>query len=210
MSSKYATSDHANQDTNKQRSHRRKGHNKHYEFRGKIEDMNGHTFTSHGETSSPSQYSNTMEQLGRYVSHTYTYGEDIQSLAQNLKDTKISKPEDINQKTGNATAKRIWEKEMDEYVKRSGIYKSNTKKLYSVVWGQCSPVLQARMEQLPSYNTMHQDNDSIMLLKEMRASVFDFDNQAYLHNSMLKAKEALVRIRHQEHESNNNYCKRFK
>ena len=69
--------------------------------------MNGHTFTSHGETSSPSQYSNTMEQLGRYASHTYTYGEDIQSLAQNMKDTKISKPEDINQKTGDATAKRI-------------------------------------------------------------------------------------------------------
>ena len=57
---------------------------------------------------------------------------------------------------------------------------------------------------------MHQDNDSIMLLKEIRASVFEFENQAYIHNSMLKAKEALTRIRQQENESNNDYRKRFK
>ena len=69
--------------------------------------MNEHTFTSHGETSSPSQYSNAMEQLEVYASRTYTYGKDIQSLVQNLENTKISKPEDTNQKTGDATTKRI-------------------------------------------------------------------------------------------------------
>lgn len=90
MTSRDATGDHANQNINKQRFHKRKGNKKYYEFRGKFEDMNGHTFTSHGKTSSSSQYSNTTEQLGRYASHTYTYGEDIQSLIQNLKDTKIS------------------------------------------------------------------------------------------------------------------------
>ena len=57
---------------------------------------------------------------------------------------------------------------------------------------------------------MHRDNDSIMLLKEIQVSVFEFENQAYIHNSMLRAKEALARIRQQEHESNNDYRKRFK
>ena len=118
--------------------------------------------------------------------------------------------EDVNQKTGDTTAKHTWEKESDEYVKRSGIYKSNTKKLYSVVWDQCSPVLQARMESLPNYNTMHQDNDSITLLKEIRVFVFEFENQAYIHNSMMETKKALARIRQQEYESNNDYRKRFK
>ena len=151
-----------------------------------------------------------MQQLGRYTSHTYTYGENIQSLLQNLEDTKISKPEDINQKTGDATTKRIWEKEIDEYVKRSGIYKSNTKKLYSVVWYQCFLVLQTRVESLLNYNMMHRDNDRILLLKEIRASIFEFENQAYIHNSMLKAKEVLARIRQQEYESNNDYWKRSK
>ena len=60
------------------------------------------------------------------------------------------------------------------------------------------------MELIPNYNTMHQDNDSIRFLKEIRASVFEFENQAYMHNSMM------TRISQQEHESNNDYRKRFK
>ena len=112
MTSRDATGDHANQDTIKQRLYKRKVNNtkKYYECRGKIKDINGHTFTSHGETSSPSQYSNAMEQLEVYTSRTYTYGKDIQSLVQNLENTKISKPKITNQKTGDATTKRIQEK----------------------------------------------------------------------------------------------------
>ena len=66
------------------------------------------------------------------------------------------------------------------------------------------------MESLPNYNTMHQDNDSITLLKEIRVFVFEFENQAYIHNSMMETKEILARILQQEHESNNDYRKRFK
>ena len=60
------------------------------------------------------------------------------------------------------------------------------------------------MELIPNYNTMHQYNDSIRFLKEIRASVFEFENQAYIHNSIL------TRVRQQEHEINKDYRKRFK
>ena len=34
-----------------------------------------------------------MEQLGIYVSHTYNYGGDVQTLVENLESTLLVKPE---------------------------------------------------------------------------------------------------------------------
>ena len=74
-----------------------------------------------------------MEKIGRYSSHKSIYGEDIRSLVQNLKNTEISKPDDIDHKSKDKSTKRIQEKEVNEYVKQLSIYKSITKNLYSMV-----------------------------------------------------------------------------
>ena len=48
-----------------------------------------------------------MEKIGRYSSHKSIYGEDIRSLVQNLKNTEISKPDDIDHKSKDKSTKRI-------------------------------------------------------------------------------------------------------
>ena len=122
-------------------------------FKGKVKGMNGNTFVCHGETTAPTQYTDTMEELGRYASHTYKYGEDIQDLVRNLKETVVVKPAKVEEDDKDPTNKRIWEKQVDEYVKRLNLYESNKKGLYSVIWDQCSPALQARMESLNDENS---------------------------------------------------------
>ena len=106
-------------------------------FKGKIEKTEGHTFVCHGETTTPSKYTDAMEQLGRHTTHTYKYGEDIQMLVHTLEETNISKP-DYLKKDKTATDERIWLKEIDGYVTRTSIYSSNKCKLYAVIWDQCS------------------------------------------------------------------------
>ena len=117
--------------------------------------MEGHTFVCHGETTTPFKYNDTMEQLGRYATHTYKYGEDVQLLVQTLEETNISKPDDL-EKVKTATDERIWLKEIDGYVTRMIIYSSNKCKLYAVIWDQCSPSMQARMESLDNYVELSQ------------------------------------------------------
>ncbi len=49
---------------------------------------------------------------------------------------------------------RIWEKEVDEYVKKKKYLYENLKTLYSLVWGQCTDVICTRIEALDKYEIM--------------------------------------------------------
>ena len=48
-----------------------------------------------------------MEQLGRYTTHTYKYGEDMQTLVPTLEEPNILKPDDF-QKDKTVTDERVW------------------------------------------------------------------------------------------------------
>jgi hypothetical protein len=72
--------------------------------------------------------------------------------------------------TASRTVTRIWEKEVDEYVKRKMYLQENLKTLYSLVLGQCTDVILAKLEASDTYNEMSEEADSMKLLKEIRAS----------------------------------------
>lgn len=57
----------------------------------------------------------------------------IENLAMPVLDMLIDPP-----KEATKTQTRIWEKKVDEYVKREMYLQENIKTLYSLVWGQCT------------------------------------------------------------------------
>jgi hypothetical protein len=44
----------------------------------------------------------------------------------------------------NKTLNRIWEKEVNEYVKRKTYLDDNMKTVYSIIWGQCTDVMRQK------------------------------------------------------------------
>ena len=64
---------------------------------------------------------------------------------ENLKVPTLKQPDDLKS-TATATDRRIWEKRVDEYVKRESMLEDNINTLYSLVWGQCTDSLRARIE----------------------------------------------------------------
>ena len=130
----------------------------------------------------PTQYTDTMEQLGRYASHTYKYGENIHLMVQTLEHTPILKPESLKEEKSDVTDKKIWENQVDKYVKRLNIYQSNLKNLYSVVWDQCFLSIQAKKGSQASYKAFNHQSDCIELLREIRESVYQLKSKAYLHD----------------------------
>ena len=132
--------------------------------------MEGHTCVCHGETTTPSKYTDTIKQLDRYATHTYKYGEDIQMLVQTTEETNSSKLDNL-EKDKTASDERVWLKEIDRYVTRTTIYSSNKRKLYAVIWDQCSSSMQAIMESLDNYVERNRSKDCLGLLREIKASV---------------------------------------
>ena len=156
--------------------------------------MHGNIFVCHGETTNPTQYSETIEQLSRHASNTYKCGEDIQGLIRNLEPTIVFRPERLKVGDANSTNMHIWEKHVGIYVKTLNLNESNTKHVYSVVWNQWSPSLQAKMETLEDYKSLVSDIDFFNLLQEIRSSVHRFESLTYIHESIFKAKEEMCRM----------------
>jgi hypothetical protein len=66
--------------------------------------------------------------------------------------------------------------------------------LYSLVWGQCSDVMQARLEALDDYDAMSEKGDSLALLKAIRAQAYNFQSQKNKANALHDAKRRLLML----------------
>jgi hypothetical protein len=88
----------------------------------------------------------------------------------------------------NKTLQRIWEKEVDEYVKRKTYLEDNMKTVYSLVWGQCTDVMRQRIEALDTYETISINADGLGLLKAIKDLVYNFQSQKYLPHALHESK----------------------
>ena len=60
----------------------------------------------------------TTKEIGEFVGRTYKYGGDIRLVVENLELPVMDKPSDPPE-NATRTQERIWEKQVDEFVKRS-------------------------------------------------------------------------------------------
>jgi hypothetical protein len=120
-------------------------------------------------------FSKTTKAIAGHVGKTYRYGNDIWLAVQNLTTTVMDVPKDLAD-TATNVQKRIWKKKVDEFVKRELYFEENMQTLYSLIWGQCSDVMQARVEALSDYDTMSESGDSLALLKAIKVQAYNFQS----------------------------------
>ena len=73
----------------------------------------------------------------------------------------------------------IWEKKVDEFIKRESIYEQNVQNIYSVILGQCTDAMRAKLESQQNYEQVSEDSDVIKLLRMIRGIAFNFQSQKY-------------------------------
>ena len=66
------------------------------------------------------------------------------------------------------TEEMIWQREVDNYVRRVSTLKGNLENLYSLIWLQCKPAMQDKIKILTNYKAMKDNCDSLLLLKAIR------------------------------------------
>jgi hypothetical protein len=125
--------------------------------------LKGHVF-DYSNSRQADMFSKTTKALAGHIGKTYRYGNDIRLAIQNLSLTILEVPKDLPDSATKAEL-RIWEKKIDEFVRRDLHFEENMQTLYSLVWGQCSDVMQARLEALDDYDAMSEKGDSLALLK---------------------------------------------
>ena len=83
----------------------------------------------------------------------------------------------------------MWEKKVDNHVKRLSFLEEHVKSLYSLVWGQCTAIMPQKIEASEGYDEMSSNRDGLALLKTIKNVTFQFQSQKYSTQSIYDAKK---------------------
>ena len=144
-------------------------------FRGETPGMAGHVFQAFGEMNDKRQFNKTVEALGRYINKKMDFSEDMKSLYVNLKNPILTEPKIITEAEAQSPIKLLLQQEdVKESRERSQALKNNLRDVYSVIWGQCSNTMQAKLKQVKGFETNNNMNDCEWLLKKVKNITFKF------------------------------------
>lgn len=102
-------------------------------FEGRLDALNGHIYDCSYRQAD--MYNKTTKEIAMYVGRTYKFGNDAKLAIEHLGIPMFDKPPNPEEDAGRSDI-RIWEKEIDDYVKRKNTFKENMKSAFSVVWGR--------------------------------------------------------------------------
>ena len=97
-------------------------------FEGKCDDLKGHRYDC-SDARQSDMFMKTTKEIGEYVGRTYNYGGDIQLVVENLEIPVMAESNDPPENAPR-TQERIWEKQVDEFVKLCRYLAENVKTLY--------------------------------------------------------------------------------
>jgi hypothetical protein len=180
-------------------------------FLGNTDGMKGNVFQCHGETTNKQQYLKTVGVLEEHINKTFSYPQDIASVCKTFSLLLLTQPKNLTKEEyENDMGKRmIWETTMKSYIKRTELMESNVRAIYAIVWGQCSPMMQSKLESLDDYTSKNQDCDCIWLLKEIQGITHRFEGTRDVFISIDDAWSNYYNFRQDGKQSLHEYLKDF-
>jgi hypothetical protein len=157
-----------------------------FKFEGECPELKGSVYDCI-DSRQADMYSKTNKVLAGYVGRTYKYSGDIRLVVEKLVMPDLEIPVDPPA-DASLTAIKIWDKEVDEYMKLRTALRENVKTLYSLVWGQCSDNMRQRVEASPNFATMSSTLNGLTLLISIKSVAFQFQSQNYPEEALHEAK----------------------
>ena len=91
----------------------------------------------------------------------------------------------------------IYTEKVKQFVKREATLISNLATIHSVIWGQCSEAMKARVGTLTDYRTRADANNCLWLLRQIKAITLQFNEKRNGIMSFLEARANLLNCRQQ-------------
>ena len=157
------------------------------------------------------------EKLETYIMKEFKGGEYVVDvLKEPGKDIieaykKTSKPADLTTEEKKSDVEvEIKKEEIKEYVKQVHTIKSNLKKIYSLIFGNCTEGVQTMIKTDSDYETKSKAFDCTWILKKVKTITSGLDTKVNLRVSMHTALLNFMLLRQFSDESNDAYLIRFK
>jgi hypothetical protein len=127
--------------------------------------------------------------LKEHINKTVDYPQDVASVCKTFQLTTPTVPANLEKSVyeGDMAKRMIWETNMKTYMKRADKMEANIRAIYTIVWGQSSPMMQSKLESLDDYSGRSTDYDCVWLLKEIQGITHQFEGT---HNVFISLNDA--------------------
>ena len=182
-----------------------------HSFKGNTDGMKGNVFQCYGETTDRQQFTKTIGVLREYINKTFDFPQDVASVCTSFKLTPPVQPKDLSDEEyeKNKTKKMIWETQVKSYVKRLETLESNSRAVYAIVWGQCSAMMQSKLESLAEYESKNKDCDCEWIIHEIQGITHRFDSTRNIFISLDDAWSLFYAYRQSTEQSLHDFLKDF-
>jgi len=134
-----------------------------------------------------------IEDVRDYVMLEFTEGDNLSLLLEKQVDdfekgADITKPSISNKDMERQDKMYIFQKEYERYAKREHNYKKNKTKLYTVLYGQCTPTLLTGVKSHLNFTKRDGEKDVVWITKAIKKLSVGIDKNG---NELITAHDAL-------------------
>ena len=162
-------------------------------------------------------YDQFCEKLYIYIVNNFKNGDAIVEVTRNCSATIIDdfivthKPKELSDEDKKSDIEvEIKREEIKEFVKGLSLVKSNLKKLYSLVYGNCTDGVHTMLKADSEYDEKSRVFDYEWLFKKVKSIVSGLDTKVNLRVSLHASMLNFLTMRQGESETNDDYLTRFK
>ena len=186
------------------------GSNRANNFKGATASLSGKVFQLQTEQSSTTQFQDTMDALQVFVATTYTnHVAHLSSIFNNLEAPAVARPTPLPDDADQIDI-RGFEEDIKAWRKDVRSLNNTTRSLYNVVWGQCSPGMQARLRGLDGFEPMQIEGNVTLLLREIRSISMQFEGSRIIYVAKDQVMKHFYTYVQKPEETNVQFLKNFK
>ena len=174
--------------------------------------MNSQVFQLHTEQRKKGQFQDTINQLLTYAATNYAKEiKHLKIIFTDLEEPTIEAPQPPSTRRAlSSLEETILAEETKQYIKDKRNLNTAMASLYSVVWGQCSRLMQHKLKALKNYQKMNTSNDLVQLLKEIKILGNKIEENTSIYEALHDAKTRLFLYKQKEDESLADHVRNFK
>ena len=181
-----------------------------HKYTGDEEVLKGHVFDIGYNQSD--QYTTTIREISQHVAKTYKNGSDVKKSIDTMEHLTLDMPTDPvypDPIDPSPVIKHLWNRSVDAYARRVELLEQNMKTLFSLVWGQCSMPLKAKIESDVDFTEVEEDMDSIALLVIIRSINFAMNAEKNPYQALHEAKRRFYSFKQERTVTCSAYLEKF-
>ena len=151
----------------------------------------------------------TTKEIADYVGREFkNHPGDIRLVVLHLQGLQFTLPTDPAP-NATETERMIWRETIKSFCVRRNVLSENIRRLYSLVWGQCSDVMRQKIEALDEYAVFSVILDGVELLQAIKNFCFNFQSQKYVPHSLHKTKRQFYLCSQGKDATTQSYFEKF-